>query len=46
MRTNVLGIFGVGDVTNKGSKFRQAILAAAQGAMAAYSAYNYIRKKF
>ncbi len=46
MRTNVPGIFGAGDVTNKGSIFRQAILAAAQGAIAAYSTYNYIRKKF
>ena len=45
MRTNVEGIFAAGDVTDKGSKFRQVVLAAAQGAIAAISVYNYLKSK-
>lgn len=45
MRTNVEGVFAAGDVTDKASKFRQVVLAAAQGAIAAISAYNYLRSK-
>ena len=45
MKTNVPGVFAAGDVTNIASKFRQIIIAAAQGAIASYSAYNYLRGK-
>ena len=45
MRTSVEGIFAAGDVTDKGSKFRQVVLAAAQGAIAAISVYNYLKSK-
>jgi len=42
-RTNVEGIFAAGDVTD--SKYKQAVVAAAEGVIAALSAYNYIREK-
>ena len=38
--TNVPGIFAAGDVTNQ--PFKQAVISAAQGAIAALSAYNYV----
>lgn len=40
MRTNVDGIFAAGDVTNHFGRFKQDITAAAQGAVAATSAYE------
>ncbi len=40
-RTNAQGIFAAGDITN--SKFKQAITAAAEGVIAAYSAYVYLQ---
>ena len=43
-KTNVEGVFGAGDVTN--NSWKQAIIASAQGSMAAHSAYEYIQKKF
>ena len=43
MKTNVEGVFAAGDVTNKGAKLRQVVLAAAQGAIAAFSAFKYIK---
>lgn len=43
MKTNVKGVFAAGDVTNKASNFRQAIIAAAQGAIAAFSAFKYLK---
>ena len=39
-RTNVEGVFAAGDVTN--SSFKQAITAAAEGVIAAHSAYEYV----
>ena len=42
-RTNVKGFFGVGDVTN--IPFKQVVLAAAQGAMAAKTAYDELTRK-
>jgi len=42
-RTNKPGIFAAGDVTNIRDK--QIITAAAQGAIAAISAYDYINEK-
>ena len=43
-KTNVEGVFSAGDVTN--NSWKQAIIASAQGSMAAHSAYEYIQKKF
>ncbi len=43
MRTNIPGIFAAGDVTNHIVK--QCITAAAEGAVAAFSAYEFLRKK-
>ena len=43
-KTNVEGVFSAGDVTN--NSWKQAVIASAQGSMAAHSAYEYILKKF
>ncbi len=42
MRTNVEGVFAAGDITN--STLKQIITAAAQGAVAAFTAYNFLKK--
>ncbi len=44
MRTNVEGVFAAGDVTNGAGHLKQTITAAAQGVIAATSAYNYVAK--
>lgn len=44
MRTNVQGVFAAGDVTDASGSFRQAIMAAAHGSMAATSAFEYLQK--
>lgn len=41
-KTNVDGIFAAGDITGK---FKQIVVACAQGAIAANSAYRYIKKR-
>jgi len=41
-KTNVDGVYAAGDVTD--TKFKQGIMAAAQGATASFSAFNFIRK--
>ncbi|MBA7601813.1 Thioredoxin reductase [subsurface metagenome] len=41
--TNVLGVYAAGDVTDK--PFKQLITGVADGCTAAYSAYEYIKKK-
>ena len=41
-RTNVQGVFGAGDVTDAFGELKQTITAAAQGAMAATAAYEYV----
>ena len=43
MRTNVPGIFAAGDATNHFGSFKQDITAAAMGAVAATSAYEYFK---
>jgi len=43
-RTNVPGVFAAGDVTQQLCNFRQIITAAAQGAIAALSAFKYIKE--
>ncbi|MEB3816433.1 MAG: FAD-dependent oxidoreductase [Desulfurococcales archaeon] len=45
MRTNIPGVFAAGDCTNVWIGFRQIITAAAMGAVAAYSAYNYLAER-
>jgi thioredoxin reductase (NADPH) len=39
--TNVAGVFAAGDITN--NPLKQIITAAAEGAIAATSAYNYLK---
>jgi len=41
--TNVPGVYAAGDVTDK--PFKQLITGVADGCTAAYSAYEYIKKK-
>ncbi len=41
MRTNIPGVFAAGDATNHFGRFKQDITAAALGAVAATSAYEY-----
>ncbi len=43
MSTNVPGVFAAGDITTGSIEFRQIITAAAEGAVAAQSAFSYIR---
>ncbi len=45
MRTSIEGIFAAGDCTTMWKGFRQVITAASMGAVAAYSAYNYLAEK-
>jgi thioredoxin reductase (NADPH) len=45
MRTNIEGLFAAGDCTSAWIGFRQVVTAAAMGAVAAYSAYNYLSEK-
>lgn len=42
-RTNVEGLLAAGDVTRQLCNFRQVITSAAMGAVAAMSAYNYLK---
>lgn len=43
MKTNVEGVFAAGDATNHFGSFKQDITAAATGAVAATSAYEYVK---
>lgn len=45
MRTNIQGVFAAGDAINMWRGFRQVVTAAATGAVAAYSAYQYLIEK-
>lgn len=42
MATNVEGVYAAGDLTDASGELKQTITAAAQGAMAATSAYEYV----
>jgi thioredoxin reductase (NADPH) len=42
--TNVAGIFAAGDITTGSNKFRQVITACAEGAVAAFGVYNYLKQ--
>ncbi len=44
-RTNLPGVFAAGDCTGTWLGFRQIITAAAQGAVAAHSAFTYLNQK-
>lgn len=47
METSIPGIFAAGDCVDLTPRdFRQIVVAAGQGALAAYSAYNYITRRF
>ncbi|MFH7903874.1 MAG: FAD-dependent oxidoreductase [Candidatus Aenigmatarchaeota archaeon] len=43
MRTNIKGVLAAGDVTNACAGFKQIVTAAAQGSIAAYNAFKYIK---
>ncbi len=43
MSTNIAGIFAAGDITTGSNKFRQVLMAAAEGALAANSAYKMLK---
>jgi len=43
--TNIEGLFAAGDITNGSNGFRQIITAAASGAVAQNSVYNYLKRK-
>ena len=43
MRTNIPGVFAAGDITTGSEKFEQIVTAVAEGALAARSAYDYVR---
>lgn len=43
MKTNVPGVYGVGDITTASNKFKQIITAAAEGSIAATSAYRFVK---
>ena len=42
MRTNVPGLFAAGDLTDGSGALKQTVTAAAQGAVAALSAYQWV----
>ncbi|MDP2630634.1 MAG: FAD-dependent oxidoreductase [Candidatus Uhrbacteria bacterium] len=43
METNIPGVFAAGDVTNLFGSFKQSITSAAMGAVAATTAYQYVK---
>lgn len=45
MSTNIPGLFVAGDITQHSNILKQAITACAQGALAAASAYKYLKKE-
>ena len=42
--TSLSGVWAAGDITDGSDKFRQVVTAAAEGAIAARSIYNYLKK--
>ncbi len=44
-KTNVKGVFAAGDITTKSANLKQVVTAAAEGAVAAIAAYNYLKNK-
>lgn len=45
MATNVPGVFAAGDITTGSNEFNQIVTAAAEGSIAALSAFNYVKKR-
>jgi thioredoxin reductase (NADPH) len=45
MSTNIPGVFAAGDITTGSNKFRQVLVAAAEGAIAANGAYKFVKLK-
>jgi thioredoxin reductase (NADPH) len=45
MKTNVKGVFAAGDATNA-VELKQIVVSAAQGAIAAFNAFNYLKSEF
>jgi len=43
--TNIPGVFAAGDVTTGSNKFRQIVTACAEGAIAAFSVYQYLQSQ-
>lgn len=43
--TNIEGVWAAGDITTGSNKLHQAITAAAEGAIAVHSAFDYLKKK-
>ncbi len=43
--TNIRGVWAAGDITDGSDKFRQVVTAAAEGAIAARSIYNYLKSE-
>jgi len=44
MQTSVTGVFSAGDITTASNKFKQIVVATAEGAIAANSAFLYLQK--
>jgi len=45
MSTNIPGVYAAGDITTGSNKFRQVLIAAAEGAIAANGAYKFVKLK-
>lgn len=43
MSTNISGVFAAGDIVNVTGEFQQIVTAASEGAMAAFSAFRYLK---
>jgi thioredoxin reductase len=45
MTTNIPGLFAAGDITTGSNEYNQIVTAAAEGALAALSSFNFIRRQ-
>ncbi len=45
MKTSCDGVYAAGDITTGSAGFQQLVTAASEGAIAAFSAYKYIKSK-
>lgn len=43
LATNIAGVFGAGDIANIAGEFQQIVTAASEGALAAFSAFKYLK---
>ncbi|MBU1127117.1 MAG: FAD-dependent oxidoreductase [Patescibacteria group bacterium] len=44
MKTNIKGIFSAGDINSTNREFQQVVVACSEGAIASFSAYNFLKK--